>query len=39
MFSAACQTAAQDGNSTGISLDGEKMNFPDFALTLAVGTL
>jgi hypothetical protein len=39
MFPAGCETAAQDGDPTGISVGSEKMNFPDFALTLAVGTL
>jgi hypothetical protein len=36
---AASPTAAADRDATRISVVGEKMNFPDFALTLAAGTL
>jgi hypothetical protein len=39
MFPAACEKGAEDGDPTGVFLGGEKMNFPDFALTLAAGRL
>jgi hypothetical protein len=39
MLSPTREKDAPDGDPTGVSLGGEKMNFPDFALTLAAGTL